>query len=154
MNRHPLAKWFERLFANLIDSLILLVPSAAIAQDFSDAKGAVLLPLFALNMAYVVGFLSSSWQATPGKRLLNIYVIHADGSRLSPRDALERFLAFILPSLAMYSTILSETTAQMLTIWLSMLWFVPILTTPERTGLHDKLCHTRVVAGRADTPNR
>ena len=72
------ARWFERLFANLIDTMILLVPSGVLASAFGDAKGPLLMALFTLNIGYGVGFLSSNWQATPGKRLLGIYVIHAD----------------------------------------------------------------------------
>lgn len=144
------ARWFERLFANLIDTLILLVPSAALASTFGDAKGPLLIALFTLNIGYGVGFLSSSWQATPGKRLLGIYVIRADRSKLTPRDALERYLAYTLPSLPLYTSLLPENSAAIAVLWLSLFWFIPILTTPERTGMHDKLCRTRVIIGKAE----
>ena len=144
------ARWFERLFANLIDTLILLVPSGVLVSAFGDAKGPLLVALFTLNIGYGVGFLSSNWQATPGKRLLGIYVIHADHSGLTARDALERYLAYLLPSLPLYTSFFSESTAAMMTVWLSFFWFLPILTTPERTGLHDKICRTRVVVGKAE----
>ena len=144
------ARWFERLFANLIDTMILLVPSGVLASAFGDAKGPLLMALFTLNIGYGVGFLSSNWQATPGKRLLGIYVIHADRSKLTSRDALERYLAYLLPSLPLYTSLISETSAAIATVWLSLFWFIPILTTPERTGLHDKICHTRVIAGKAE----
>lgn len=143
----------ERLFAYLLDALVLLIPTAVLMQALggiheSGATGPQVLAIFVLNLLYRVGFSASIWQATPGKRLLNIYIIHADGSRLTPRDALERHLAFVLPSLPVYSSMVAENAAVTLAMTLSMLWFVPILTTPERIGMHDRICRTRVVVGK------
>ena len=36
----------------------------------------------------------------------------------------------------------------MIVVWLNLLWFTPILYAPDRAGVHDRLCHTRVVAGK------
>lgn len=146
----------ERLFANMIDTLILFIPASIIAVAFSDmgsdgqpVVSPVSLPLiFLLNAAYYTVFTGGSWQATPGKRIMNMHVIRTDHRRLSQRDAIERFLAYVLPSLPMYASFLPAHIAPMLTVWLSIFWFVPILTNPMRAGVHDKLCHTRVVIGR------
>lgn len=145
----------ERLFAYLLDAVILLIPTAVLIQTFggvekAGATGPQMLAIFLLNLAYRAGFTASRWQATPGKRMLNIYIVHADGSRLTPRDALERHLAFVLPSLPVYSSVFSENTAATLAMVLSMVWFVPILTTPERIGMHDRICYTRVVVGKVE----
>lgn len=146
----------ERFIANLIDTAILVVLAGMAATFFisTDTSGkAVMAPvsllvIFLLNAAYYTAFISSSWQASPGQRIMNMYVRKVDGRKLTQRDALERFLAYALPGLPMYASFLPESVAPMLAIWLSVFWFAPILTHPQRAGLHDKLCHTRVVTGR------
>jgi len=146
----------ERLFANLLDTLILLLPNGMIISLMSQVDGAgtpvlnpaSLLVLFLCNTAYYTAFTSSGWQGTPGKRMLGIYVIRTDGHRLTQRDALERYLAFILPSLPLYASFISPNLSQFLVVVLSLIWFAPILYTPNRTGIHDQICGTRVVCGR------
>ncbi|MBX9726879.1 MAG: RDD family protein [Rickettsiales bacterium] len=101
-----------------------------------------------VSLGYYTYFTASRWQATPGKRLLSIYVVRTDNRALTPRDALERFLGFILPSLPIYSSIMLQQQAAMLVFWLTLFWFAPILFTPERIGFHDRLCRTRVVVGK------
>jgi uncharacterized RDD family membrane protein YckC len=137
----------ERLFANLIDTIILVIPggllSAALGPD-----GLGMLAMFAISVAYYTYFTASSWQATPGKRLLGIYVMRTDHRMLGPRDALERFLAYTIPSLPIYTSLISPQIAPLLVFWLSLFWFAPILFTPERMGMHDRLCRTRVLVGR------
>lgn len=146
----------ERFFANLIDTAILIVLAGFAATFFistgADGKAVMapisLLIIFLVNTAYYTAFESSSWQATPGKRIMNMYVRKVDGRKLNQRDALERFLAYALPGLPMYASFLPESVAPMLVIWLSVFWFAPILTHPQRAAMHDKICHTRVVVGR------
>lgn len=140
----------ERLFANLLDSIILLIPAALIAS-LLKGNGLAMLGTFACSLAYYTLFVSSAWQATPGKRLLGIYVARTDNHPLTQRDALERFLAFIIPSLPLYTSFIGETTAPILVFWLSIFWFAPILFTPERIGYHDRLCSTRVLIGKVET---
>lgn len=152
----PYAGRLERLFANLIDTLILFVPAAMVYSltATTNAEGELepadisMLIVFLVHMAYYTAFTSSSWQATPGKRLFNMYVIRTDRQRLTQRDALERFLAYVLPSLPMYASFLPQSLGAMATLWLSIFWFVPILTHPQRMGIHDKICRTLVVTGK------
>jgi len=141
----------ERLFANLLDTLILIVPSLLMVELLGDdQQGPLVLALFTMNFIYDVSFTSGKWQATPGKRLLNMYVIHKDGSPMRVSHAAERYLAFVMPSLPIYTSLIPPETAQILVLWLSFLWFMPILATVERTGIHDMMCHTRVITGKAD----
>lgn len=139
----------ERLFAYLIDTLILLIPGTLIVALF-PGNGLAILASFLYTLTYYVYFTASSWQATPGKRLLGVYVIRVDGRRLGNREALERFLAYCLPSLPLYTSFIPGDAVPMLVIWLSLFWFAPILFTDERIGYHDRLCKTRVVVGKAD----
>ena len=140
----------ERLFANLIDSLILIIPSGVVAA-LLDHDGLVTLATFLVSLGYYTHFTASDWQATPGKRLLGLYVIRTDYRALTQRDAVERFLAYSIPSLPLYASFLSAQAAPMLVFWLSLFWFAPILFTPERIGTHDRLCGTRVLVGKVGT---
>ena len=146
----------ERIFANLIDTLIMLLPNGILAGLMSgvEAQGepvinpASLLVVFLCNTFYYTAFTAGSWQATPGQRLMGIYVIRTNGARLQQRHALERYLAYVIPSLPFYASFLPEEIAQLAVMVLSILWFAPILFNPNRAGMHDKLTHTRVVVGR------
>jgi uncharacterized RDD family membrane protein YckC len=137
----------ERLFANLLDSLILVIPSG-LAAAMLDHDGATIFATFLIGLGYYTHFTASNWQATPGKRLLGLYVIRLDHRALSQRDAVERFLAYSIPSLPLYASFLSTESTPILVFWLSMFWFIPILFTPERVGTHDRLCGTRVLVGK------
>jgi uncharacterized RDD family membrane protein YckC len=83
-----------------------------------------------VGIFYYVHFLSSPQQATPGKRIMGIYVIRKDGARLSPLFALGRYLAAALSALPLG------------------FGFLMILWTKDRQGLHDMLCGTYVVEGK------
>lgn len=119
--RFTYAGRLNRVLANLIDGGILLLPGLVLTAIFGESKGPLAVAAFATNLAYVVFFLSSPWHATPGKRVMNMYVVHADGSPLTARDALERFLAYILPSLPLYMSLLSENVAVIVALWLNLL---------------------------------
>ncbi|MFZ4540288.1 MAG: RDD family protein [Rickettsiales bacterium] len=140
----------ERLFANLIDTVILIFPSGFLAILLRD-EGLITVATFALSLAYYTHFTASGWQATIGKRILGLYVVRADGQALTKRDAVERYLAYCLPSLPLYASFISTEVAPILVVWLSMFWFFPIVITPERVGMHDRLCRTRVLAGKVGT---
>lgn len=137
----------ERFFAYLIDTIILAVPGALVVSLLKGAEVAI-IGVFLISLAYYTYFTASAWQATLGKRMLNLYVARADKKALTPRDALERFLAFILPTLPVYTSFIPEKHAPVLVFWLTMVWFSPILFRPDRTGLHDRLCNTHVLVGK------
>lgn len=149
MNRTalPYAGRLERLFANLLDSILLILPSALLVTLLSHDGLATLLS-FMISIGYYTYFTASRWQATPGKRVLGIHVVRLDGRPLTARDALERVLAYSIPSLPMYASFISPQLVPLMVFWLSLLWFTPILFTHERIGYHDRLCKTRVVTGK------
>lgn len=140
----------ERLLAYLIDAIILLIPTLILTK-LMGTGGLTLMATFIVNLAYYVHFNASNWQATPGKRLMGIYIIRTDYLALNQRDALERFLALIMPSLPLHMSFLPEAAAAALVFWLSLVWYAPILFTNERMGYHDRLCKTRVVVGKVGT---
>ncbi|MGB7986327.1 MAG: RDD family protein [Terracidiphilus sp.] len=91
------ADFQTRLLARVVDGLILGVPSFIIISGeyynhFQYFPNAICL---ALGIIYSVGFLSSAWQATPGMRLLKIFVVRAgDSRRLSRARALARYFIY------------------------------------------------------------
>ena len=81
-------------------------------------------------MPYFVGFESSSWQATPGKRALGLIVTDTEGRRISPARAVGRYFGKILSGLIL------------------LIGYIMIAFTERKQGLHDFLAGTLVVKGR------
>lgn len=137
----------ERLLAYLLDTLAVLSISTFLEKSMGKGDVATLFVLACL-IAYHIVPLASDWQATLGQRLLSIHIVRLDGKRIDTTAAFVRFLAFIMPSLPLYSTLLSPDIAGALAGALVVFWFAPILFTPDRAGIHDQLCYMRVVAGK------
>lgn len=146
--KQPYAGRLERVLANLIDTIIMLVPTFLLATIMAGNNGLAMLAVFLINGFYYTHFTASAWQATPGQRLLSVYVIRRDGRLITQREALVRFLAFILPTLPLYTSLIPEQIAQVMALWLIVVWFAPILFTEERIGMHDRICDMRVMAGK------
>lgn len=142
----PFAGFGQRLIAVLLDALILMPFTLMLHNTFGLFIESVMALI--ITGSYYTISMGSSWQATPGKRIMEVHVVRAsDGGKLSHREALARYLAYLIPSLPIYTSLDTGIT-EMLVIWLSAAWFVPILITEQKTGVHDMLCHTRVVKGR------
>ena len=84
------------------------------------------------GLLYYPFFHASPWQATIGKRLLNIYVTGDDGKRISIGCAFRRMVARIF---------LNST-------WLSLISIFTIIGTEKRKSLHDYFARTLVLKGR------
>jgi len=102
--------------------------------------GAKLLILLAyvlsMGAMYRVLFEASTWQASFGKRLLNIYVTDENGQRISITRSLGRWLArFFLGAFG--------------GSWVSV---ITIAATENRKSLHDYVAKTVVVRGRPALP--
>lgn len=140
----PFAAPHARLLAKLLDTLMLYPINLFIASASDQLTFSAVLAIMMIEAIYYSYFHASHWQATPGKRIVGIKVVDVAGQRLSPRLSLERHLACILPTLPIYSS-LDPNVSSMLTLWLIVAWFSPILIYSERAGIHDYLCGTRVV---------
>jgi uncharacterized RDD family membrane protein YckC len=138
----------ERTLAYFIDMIALSLPLAFLLALVRSETLAQPIGFFC-SLGYFAWFIGSSWQASPGQRLLGMYVVRLDGRALTLRDGVERYLAFFLPQLPIYTSVLTIETAQMLTGLLAMVWVLPILFLEDRAGVHDQLCGTRVVVGKA-----
>ena len=85
-----------------------------------------------LALVWSVGFESSRWQATPGKRALGLVVASADGKKITTGHALQRFLASSLS-------------------WLSLnIGHAMAALPPRHLALHDRISDTRILRERSD----
>tara|TARA_B100000989_G_scaffold296171_1_gene278830 strand:- start:1338 stop:1799 length:462 start_codon:yes stop_codon:yes gene_type:complete len=144
------AGFVPRFMAVVLDTLILYPLAAILAGVMGGATLLSAIALLLLQGFYYALFLSGPWQATPGKRLLKLYVVFEDGSKLNAEAGFARFLAYSMPGMPMYATVLDTDTVFMLVLWLCFAWFLPITFTQQRTGMHDLLCRTRVINGKAE----
>jgi len=94
--------------------------------------GLVLVAELIIFVGYHMISLSSRWQATPGKRLCRIHVIRTDGRKVGPGLALGRYLSWWLSAMILY------------------IGFIMIAFTDQKQGLHDMICGTRVIYGKAE----
>lgn len=79
------------LFPNTFEKL--LPPASASFTDFPQPAPIVIVMLIALGCVYYTFFESSAWQATPGKRILRLYVTDLNGQRLTLARAFLRNIA-------------------------------------------------------------
>lgn len=122
---YELAGIGERFIGLVIDSLIISVIGGIIGVSGNLWGGGILS--FLLGLAYHWYFLTRQNGQTPGKMVMNIRVIKADGTAISDLDAVLRYAGYYL-----------NTT-------LLMLGWVWALFDDSRQGLHDKLANTYVV---------
>ncbi len=94
----------------------------------------VLLTPIALCWLYFAIGESSRWQATPGKRAMDIHVTDGRGGRITFTRASARWLAKVVTAL------------------LLGIGFVPIVRTRRKRGLHDWLVDTLVARTFSDAP--
>ena len=130
---------FGLMFALFVSAVIvisinigmILLPEGYSSSDLSRWFYRGLGPAAAcVIFFYWIYFPSTSWQATPGKRLFAIHIIRVDGRRVTGWLALGRMLAYFLSSIS------------------AGLGFLMIASTDQKEGLHDIVCGTRIVHGR------
>lgn len=88
------------------------------------------LPILLISAAYNIFFLTGSWQATPGKRFCGIYVVSAEGHKLTLAQSALRHATSGISALFFYLPALT------------------ILFTRDKLAVHDMICGTRVVLGK------
>lgn len=141
------ASHLARFIAFLLDMCILLTLWVVIAFFIQGLPVVEMLAAFSLSVGYYAYFHATKYQATPGKRIMFLYVVDKQLKPLSPRRSLERALAYSMPSMLQYTSVPKEDAANLI-VWMSLIWFMPIFYTLARTGVHDMLCRTRVLNGR------
>lgn len=116
------ATFWQRVFAFFVDSL----PAGMTAYLAQES----LIPIFGgiiVWWLYYSLFESSSWQATPGKRLLGLKVTDVNGVHINFKRASARFFGRLLSS-----AILG-------------IGFLFVIWTKHKQGLHDLLANTLVL---------
>lgn len=152
-----LANKFKRSVAWFLDGIILALPIIFLVEklwDILDAESVKCLVVFLFLMitSYFALFESSKYQATPGKKLLNLYVSNLDNQKLNFKKALQRSLLF-MPSLLLPITIgAGIAIGYNKLIWIYILldsclliaWYIPIFFTKERMTTYDILSSSKV----------
>ena len=135
---HPYGSAFWRFVAFLFDSLLIGAVGAAIdlmlgvqggisKEALEQQTGAPSLLKLAFHLMYWPFFESSTWQATPGKRLCRLYVTDLDGARISFGRAFVRNIAKILSLIPLG------------------FGFLMVAVTLRNQCLHDKIARTVVL---------
>jgi uncharacterized RDD family membrane protein YckC len=127
VNRDTVCAGFvDRLVAFIIDAIILAIPAIIISVITDEQAIRQLLGLI-IGVAYAVYFWTSTGQ-TPGKSVMKLKVVHADGGNLlTPGQAVVRYVGYIISGIA---------------IFLGFLW---IIWDPKHEGWHDKIATTKVI---------
>jgi len=115
--------WMVRTF-----QLSQVLGTRSLPQALVAAIGGSVAALFAVM--YDVGFWTLAGQ-TPGKRLMGLLVVKANGERLKLGRAILRWLGYWLSGI----------------LFLGFLW---VLVDGKRQGFHDKLARTIVVYSRPE----
>lgn len=108
-----------------IIGVLMAMGSDANALSEEDIGATDLLGLLVSILYHTIGV--GVWSTTVGKRLLGVYVVRTDGSKVGPGRALARWFAYI-PSWLLLGT-----------------GFIMIGVSEDKRGLHDHICDTVVV---------
>jgi uncharacterized RDD family membrane protein YckC len=135
------AKFFDRVIlygvAVLVERAVVALAFAGVAPSPTDWPEiwrliAIAAPINVLiALAYTLYFMSRH-EATPGKLIVGLRVVRADGSRLSTGRIAGRFFA------------------EMLSAVIFLAGYVMAAFDERKRTLHDVLCDTRVVKGRRE----
>ena len=148
MSDYQYAGFWLRFVANFIDNilmvLIALAPAALMGfpmllgveyqwttDVIQEAVNAIIGICYGLALIiYFPAFESSTWQATPGKKLLNLKVTDLNGERIGFGKASVRLWSKLISALILY------------------IGFLMVAFTQKKQGLHDKFAGTLVIKNR------
>lgn len=128
---YELASISNRFLASLVDGLILIFTVGILAVLLADRN----LAIDVLGQFIYYWYFWTQWDGqTPGKRMMNVRIIKADGSPINGIDVLVRYLGYTVSSLF---------------LGLGYIWAV---FDGNNQAWHDKLAGTYVVV--ADRPRK
>ena len=117
----------RRLVAVLIDAVILAIVnqilSGATGQDPTASSGLSTL----IGIAYTIGFWLTWNGQTPGKRVMGIRIVKADGTPFGLVPAILRYVGYFVSAIVL------------------LIGFIWILFDKDKQGWHDKIAGTYVV---------
>lgn len=123
--------WIGMLFVNLMLGIVSIVGSGVLRAEVLFQYTVKDIMLYVLQALYFI-LLTHGTGTTPGKRLLNLRVVNADGSR----------------ELNLLDVIYRETIGRFLCSLSIGIGYIMAGVDREKRGLHDMLCDTRVVYGK------
>lgn len=94
-------RW-RRLIAQVLDGVVFTLPNYLIYVFFKHEPLIGNLLFMGLVAIYYIAFLSGSWQATPGKWLMRIYVVTKEGGKPSVKRVTGRFFSSLIPQLPVF----------------------------------------------------
>jgi len=142
-DKNSFGGFWIRVAAYFVDVVIMLIPTLLISFllhsviPAASQRDVAFINLMddGINVliwwVYTAAFLSSSWQATPGKRICGLKVVDYNGGRIAFGQATGRYFASILSYLLLCVGVL-------MVAW-----------TDRRQGLHDMMAHTYVIRNAA-----
>lgn len=95
----PYAERWRRFVAQAVDGVIFVLINYLLFFFFKKDLFLGQVILLILIAAYYIGMLQSRWQATFGKRLMQIYVVTKEGGKPSFLRVASRFFLFMIPGL-------------------------------------------------------
>lgn len=120
--------WIGLLFVNLMLGIVSIVGSGVLRAEVLFQYTVKDIILYILQALYFI-LLTHGTGTTPGKRLLNLRVVNADGSR----------------ELNLLDVVYRETIGRFLCGLSIGIGYIMAGVDREKRGLHDMLCDTRVV---------
>ncbi len=120
-----LASRFKRLIAFIIDGILLGIVGGLFGLQLELVGGSAISLL--VGAGYQWYFLTQHKGQTPGKMVMGIYVIKADGTKISDTDAILRYVGYVIGSVI---------------IGLGFLW---AFFNSNKQGWHDMIAKTYVV---------
>ncbi len=123
-SNYELASTGTRFIAILIDSIILGIITGILVGAGGEAGGGA---SFVIGLVYYWYFWTRQEGQSPGKKLMNIRVIKADGSPLSDGDAILRYIGYYINTLVF------------------MIGWIWAFFDSNNQGWHDKIASTYVV---------
>jgi uncharacterized RDD family membrane protein YckC len=142
-DRNSYGGFWIRVGAYFVDVVVMLIPTLLIsfllhsvmpaANETDMALVNLIDDCFNLLIwwVYTAAFLSSSWQATPGKKICGLQVVDYNGGRITFGQATRRYFTSLLSFLLLCIGVL-------MVAW-----------TGRRQGLHDVMASTLVIKNAA-----
>lgn len=164
--KNPIISFLEKynsLFGEVNPSKITSIEISFFIKSALFPKLMLLVAgVFLISIIYNFVFFCTKWSATVGQKLLGIYNVSKDGSKIRIHQALFRSVLVVLPyfflflvlfyqSLAGYNIVekLNQTTF-VIALIIFVSWYDLIFITKDKLVFHDYLSSTRVILKNPD----
>jgi len=101
------ARFWQKFFAYLLDGIPFFILDFLLEYKYDEIMAAILG--IVLYVLYKTAFHGSKYQATPGKILIGIKVVGADGNRITYTHSFMRSCAELISELILFSRICNSS---------------------------------------------